>query len=248
MSVFIDLVLIGLFLFFLILFSKYGFARTVYKIGKTWLSMFCSAILGPWVADKVADLFLRESITNGIHKTLFGLVEANANDYNLGQLFENLPPAFVRFLEGLDINFASLEAEYGSTTYASEEIVYAISQRIAVPCIDVISSLIGHVICFVVPLIFFVWLNFEIRKRRMAFFRYVDQGVGVVMGLTIGYCAAWALAFVLRTIFQVVVCFDANSGVTAVYESTYVMRFLNEFHVIGFLKQMVLTFVEMLPF
>ena len=61
-------------------------------------------------------------------------------------------------------------------------------------------------------------------------------------------CAAWALAFVLRTIFQVVVCFDANSGVTAVYESTYVMRFLNEFHVIGFLKQMVLTFVEMLPF
>ena len=248
MSVVIDLVLFGLFLFFLIQFSKYGFARTVYKIGKTWLSMFCSAILGPWVADKVADLFLRDSITDGIYSTLFGLVEANANDYNLGQLFASLPPAFVRFLEGLDINFASLEAEYGTTTHASEDIVYAISQRIAVPCIDVISSLIGHVICFVVPLVFFVWLHFEIRKHRLAFFRYVDRGVGIVMGLTIGYCAAWGLAFVLRTIFQVVVCFDAHSGVTAVYESTYVMRFLNEFHVMDFLKQIVSTLIEMLPF
>ena len=67
MSIFIDLVLIVIFAVFVVIFSKNGFARTAYKIGKTWLSVFCSIILGPWLAGKLETLFLRQAITDGIN-------------------------------------------------------------------------------------------------------------------------------------------------------------------------------------
>ena len=246
-SVCIDLLLIGLFLFFLIRFAKYGFARTVYKIGKTWLSLFCSAALGPWVASWV-EKFIDSPITNGIHRTLQQLVENNANEYNLGQVFENLPAGFVRFLEHYGVDFAALEAEYGSSTYAGAEILRAISERLSAPCVENIASAIGHAVCFVVSLLFFAWLNFEIKKRRFAFFRYVDQFAGIVAGLAIGYCASFALALIIHMAFQVVVCFNAQSGVTRVYGQTYVLRFLNEFNVIEFLKNVWQAIVTSLPF
>ena len=90
--------------------------------------------------------------------------------------------------------------------------------------------------------------NVEINKRRFAFFRYVDQFVGTVAGLAIGYCVAYGVALLLHTVFQVIVCFNAQSGVTTVYEKTYVLRFLNEFNVIEFLKNVGEAFVSALPF
>ena len=236
MHIVIDLILISIFLAFAILFLKYGFARTAYRIGKTWLSVFCSMIIGPWVADKIDALFLRKALTNGINSTLTTLVENNANDYNLEQLFDALPQDFVSFLNSFGIDFAALEAEYGQSTYASREIIFAISEKIADPCIQMISSIIGHIICFVVPLIVFIYLNIQIRKRKVPFFRYVDHAFGLLVGLTIGYCLALATAMIISMVFQIVVCFNAESAVTSIYQKSYVLKFLNEFNTLGFIK------------
>ena len=241
MSIFIDLLLVAVFVFFAILFTKYGFARTAKKIGKTWLSVFCSMVLGPWVAGKLETLFLRKAITAGFNNTLTKLVENNPNDYDLAQLFARLPEGFVKFLNGYGINFADLEAEFGSSTTATTDIIRAISEKMATPCVGMISSIVGHVICFVVPLILFAWLDVQIRNRKYPFLRYVDHVSGFVVGATVGYCAAWGIAVVLYTMFQVVVCFDANSVVTKIYTNSYVFRFLNEFNTIEFLKKTLMT-------
>jgi hypothetical protein len=222
-----------------ILFLKFGFAKTVYKIGKAWLSVICSMVLGPWVAEQLQKLFLRRMITNAVHSTLSNLVNNNANEYNLGELFQNLPEGFVKFLGNYQVDPAALEAEFGSLTYASDEIMRTISGRLAAPCVSVVSGIIGHIVCFIVPLVFFVWLNMKIRSCRKPFFRYVDRVSGFVVGICVGYCAVVCVSLLLQSTFQVVLAFDMNSGVTDVYRKSLIFEFMTKFDTFTMIRNMI---------
>ena len=238
MSVFIDVCLCVIFAFFVFWFSKNGFAYTVYKIGKTWLSLLCSIVLGPYVTTSLQKWFLLDAVTTGVNNTLVQCVENNPNGYNLEQLFDNLPSGFVTFLEHVGISLPELEAIYGPSTETSEEILAEIARRIAAPCADALATIVGHIVCFVVTLIFFAWLKFEIRKRRIAFLRYIDHAIGFVAGIAIGYCAIWGISLLVSTTFQVLVAFDANSPVISIYNNSHILKFLNEFNVFNAIRQM----------
>jgi len=227
---------LAVFLFFVILFWKYGFARAIYKIGKNWMSVLCSALIGPKVSEFLQRLFLRKAITGGIQNALTTVVENNANDYNLEQLFANLPEGFSKFIGNYGVSFEALEAEFGSATYASPEIISAISERLAAPCIDMVSSIIGHVVGFIVPCVFFWWLNRKIRRSRKPFFRIVDRVSGVIIGLCVGYIAVVFASLFLQTMFQVVLAFDMNNGVLQVYEKSFIFRFLSKFDTLGAIR------------
>lgn len=237
MSVFIDICLCLVFVFFVVWFSKNGFAFAVYKIGKTWLSMLCSIALGPYVATSLQKWFLLDAVTSGVNNTLVQCVENNPNGYSLSQLFASLPDGFVAFLKHVGIDIAELESIYGSSTEGTEELLSDIAGRIAAPCAEALATIIGHVVCFVVALIFFAWIKLELRKRRIAFLRYLDHIVGFVAGAAIGYCAAWGLSLLISTIFQVVAAFDAHSAVIDVYNGSFILKFLNEFNLLGALQQ-----------
>lgn len=237
MSIFIDICLCLIFVFFVVWFSKNGFAFAVYKIGKTWLSMLCSIALGPYVASSLQEWFLLDSVTTGVNNTLVQFVENNPNGYNLSELFASLPDGFVAFLKHVGINLSELESIYGSSTDASSEILADISGRIAAPCAEALATLVGHIVCFVVALVFFAWIKFELRKRRIAFLRYIDHVVGFVAGAAIGYCAAWGMSLLISTVFQVVAAFDAHSAVIDIYNKSFILKFMNEFNLIGLLQQ-----------
>lgn len=234
MSIVIDAILVVLFLVFVIIFTKFGFAKTVHKIGKTWLAVFCSVILGPWLAGLLTDLFLREWIVGGVLKTLTSIVEENANGYNLEQLFANLPENFVNFLNHQGISLVELEAQYGSYAEANVEIMNGMAVQIATPCIAMVSTVIGYIVCFVIPRIFFWWIERKVDRSDdhpiLAFFDHVS---GFVSGAIVGYIAALGVALLIYTGFQVSLAFDTSTGVMTIYEKSYVFKFLNEFDTLG---------------
>lgn len=235
----IDVLLIATFLAFVITFLKNGFARTIYKIGKTWLSVVCSMMLGPWVSKLLQDLFLRRVITNGIYSALDNLVQNNANDYNLQQLFENLPESFTTLIGNYGVSFEALEHEFGSATQATPAILQTIAERLATPCIDITSSIIGHAVGFIVPLLFFGWLNLKIKRTRNTFFRVIDRISGLFAGVAVGYVAVVAISVALQTIFQIIVAFDMNNPVVIVYERSWVFRFFSNFDTIAAFKKVL---------
>ena len=236
MSIFVDVVLVAIFVILLVAFTKNGFVGTISDIGKTWISLFFSAVLNPFVSGRIHEWFLIDPLTKGINNTLTGLVENNPNDYNLAQIFEKLPKGFLGFLEHYEISIAELEAEYGSATLASDKILAEISLKIATPCSEMLSSIIAYVLCFIASLIFFAWLKMKIKQRMSPFFRFLDSVMGLIVGAAIGYCAVFVVSVVTYTIFQVIVVFDANSPVTAVYENSYVFKFITEFDLLGVIK------------
>ena len=224
----IDVLLVAVFLFFVLLFLKFGFAKAVYKIGKSWISIVCSLILGPLVAGKVRDVFLDKFITDGLYSGLKIYIDQNANGYNLHQLFNNLPDGFVKFIGSYNVDIGLLEAEFGAIEHPSSEIVMVIAQRLAAPCISMLSGIIGYLVCFFVPLIFFTWLNLKIRRCRRPFFRHVDRVSGLFVGIAIGFCASVALSILIQTIFQVTLAFDMKSSVADIYKDSIIFDFLTK--------------------
>lgn len=238
MSVFIDVALIITFVLFVISFTKNGFAGTIIRIGKTWISLFFSSVLNPLVSGMINDWFLFRPVQSGINNTLVALIENNPNKYNLSQLFDKLPAGFLGLLRHFGISLSELEAEYGSATEASEQILGDIATKIATPCAKAISGILAYIVCFIASLLFFVWLNRKIKQRRTPFFRFIDGIMGFVIGTAVGACAVFGIVTVIYTVFQIIIVFDASSSVTAVYEGSYVFKYVNELDAIGMLKNL----------
>lgn len=72
--------------------------------------------------------------------------------------------------------------------------------------------------------------------RRLRFVRFVNGALGFIMGTAIGCCILIGASVLLLTLFQVVVAYDANSPVTAIYENSHLFKFINESGIWGILK------------
>lgn len=240
MFIVFDLLLVAVFVFIIVFFSKNGMAHSLHKLGKTFLSAFCTIVLGPWAAAKLETLFIRSAITNGAYNSLSALVEKNANGYDLAQIFEKLPDGFVNFLHSFGADLESLEAQYGSYTGASDEILHGMAEKVADPCVSVLSSLIGHLVCFFVPFLVMLWLDIKLKNReKHKFLRVIDHISGGIIGLALGYGAVVGLSVLCYTMFQVIVAFNSASGVMNIYNSSYIMKFLNEFDTVNFLTTVI---------
>ena len=237
-----DVLIILVFLGVVVFFAKHGLDRAIHMIGKAWLSAACALFIGPRITEFLENLFIRDGINAAVHSSLTDLIEHNANGYNLAELFANLPAGFVRFLDGLGASLTALEAEFGSYTEAGPEIVRAMAERIAAPCIGAISTIIGSFLAFIIPFLFFKWIEFEIKKDNShAYFRVFDHVGGVLVGMAAGYALVLGIALLTRTIFQVIVAFDASIPVMDVYNSSFIFKFLAEFDTFGTVSRLIQT-------
>lgn len=241
MSIIIDVVIVIIFLGVLVFFTKFGLDKAILKIGNAWLSLACALFIGPKITGLLENLIINDLITNAVHGTLIELIDHNVNGYNLSELFDNLPASFVNFLDGLGASLTALEAEFGSYTEASAEIIRAMAERIAEPCIAVISNIIGSVVAFIVPWLFFRWLDFEIKKDRLAFFRFFDHVGGFLVGAAAGYALVLGIALLTRTCFQIIVAYDASVKVMDIYNNSFVFKFLGEFDTFGAIQRLLQT-------
>ena len=241
-SILIDVLFLGLFIWIIVFFTKYGLSKSIEKIGKVWLSLALTFVIGPLVTGLLEDMIFTKLITNAVYGTLVDLIEHNANGYNLSELFEKLPTGFVNLLDNLDASLTSLEAEFGSYTYASDNIIHAMAERIAAPCISLISTFIGLVLGFIVPFLFFKWLKYEIKKDNShPFFQKMDRFGGFLVGVIGGYLLAMALALFTRMMFQTIVAFDAAKDLMPIYQNSFLFRFLGEFDIFGAGKRLIDT-------
>ena len=243
MNIVVDIVLIVIAIIFIVFFTKYGLDRALYKIGKAWLALACAFFLGPMITSFLEDLFITNMVTNAIHSSLKELIAHNANGYNLAELFASMPANFVNFLDGLGASLTALEAEFGSYTQASDTIIRAMAERIAAPCVSGISTILGHILGFVIPWLFMKWIAYELKKdAKHKFFRTCDHIGGFIVGVCVGYVAIMGLSILTSTIFQVIVAFDSSVQVMDIYDKSIVFKFLAEFDAFGTIAKLFQSF------
>ena len=238
MSIVIDILLVATLVFFIVWYTKHGFARTIYRIGRTWLSLFTSLVVGPIVSGRIEAWFLSDSVTNKICSTLEGALAASDTGKNLEALFSKLPSGFVKLLSMFDIRLEVLEETYGASTEASHEMLMSISEKISIPLASLVAGILGHVFCFLVTFFFFQWINFQIRKRRVPLLRYIDHIFGFIVGVALGCTVVVAASMLLHTALQVIVAFKADSNAMQLYDKSFIFKFVSGLDVFGMFKQM----------
>ena len=182
-------------------------------------------------------------VTNAVHVSLNNLITHNANGYNLAELFASMPENFVNFLDSLGVSLSALEAEFGSYTEASDTIIRTMAERIATPCVSGISTILGHVIGFIVPWLFMKWISYQLENdARHKFLQVCDHIGGFIVGTGVGYAAVMGISILLSTIFQVIVAFDSSVQVMAIYNNSIVFKFLAEFDALGTLSRLFQAF------
>ena len=237
MSILIDVVLVLVFGLFVFKFTKDGFIMTLVKIGGKWLSVFVSLVLSPIVTGRLHEWVLLRHITSGIKSTLVGILESNPNGYNLEDLFTHLPNGFRGLLDYFGVSLASIEAEYGSASAATDAMLGEIALKIATPCSETIASILSYIICFVFSALFFWWLRRNVQRiMRHSFFRYVDIASGFLIGTVLGICVVFLLVTVTFTVFQLFIVYDASSTVMDIYNKSYVFRFLKSINMMQIVR------------
>ncbi len=227
MSIVIDLLLIAIGIFFIVLFTKNGFATTTTKIGKAWETLFTTLVLSPWVANLFEKWVLLNPLTKGIQSALNAAVNNNPNGYSLHELFEHLPEGLRHLLESNGLGIGTLEAKYG--TQATTEILHAIAEGVATPIAHIAASFLSMITTALVCYFFFRWLEIKTQQRKISFFRVMDHVTGFIVGTAIGYFVITILSLVLHTSFQVVVALDSTSNILDLYQKSYVFKFATEF-------------------
>ena len=242
MSIAVDILLVLVFASVLFFFARKGLDSAVERLGKIWLDIAFALIVSPILMQVFEAVLLRDLITDAVHGTLVDLIAHNANGYNLAELFENMPQNFVNLLDGLGASLATLEAEFGSYTEASDTILEEMAARIAAPCVKAVSSIVSFGLGILVPKIFRAWIRHELKKdSKRRFFRFLDRVDGLLVGVALGYLAVLGLSIVTRTVFQVIVAFDASIQVMPVYERSYIFKFLAEFDTFGAISDLIHT-------
>lgn len=238
MSIAIDVLLVVVLLVFSIRFTRVGFAKTVFRIGKTWLSLFTALVIGPVISGRIEAWFLSDTITGGICTTLERALENSTTGYNIQALFDHLPDGFVSFLEWFKISLVDLEATYGSLTEPNHEMLMEISELLAAPLASFASNLFGHIICFLITFFFFKWINLQIRKRRVPFLRYIDHIFGFIVGTSIGCAVVVGGSILARTVFQIILAFNGDSTIMSIYDNSYIFKFLGDLDIVGIFSQL----------
>ena len=201
-------------------------------------------VISPFFSAIIHDLFLSDTITNGIYNTLSNIVANNPNGYSISELFASLPGGFVSFLSYHNISLPELEAIYGPATEASEEILLAIAERIALPTADTVSTIVSYGLGFIIPFFFFKWLNAKImsikdsEEKGRVFLRRMDTACGVITGFAIGAAVAILASTVVFTIFQIIMAFNAESVVMEIYDKSFIFKFISSFDILGIIMNL----------
>ena len=255
MSIVIDILIVLILVAVAFIFTRIGFTKTVYHVGKSWVSLFTSMIVGPFISDSIRALFLSDTITNGICNTLTKTLDNSPTGQNIQALFANLPDGFISFLEWFNISLPELEATYGSATQPSHDMLMEISRLIATPLASFTASILGHIVSFLIPFFAVAWLkriqikNTELAKdpniqsdpkkmKKLARVHLVDKILGCVVGIAIGSAALIAASILTHTVFQVIIAFNGHSDIMAVYDNSYVFKFLVNIDIVGIISQL----------
>ena len=187
MSWILDVLIIVIFLGTVIKYTCQGFVKSFLDFGRTLIAAFLAWLFGPKLAVVIAEKVIGNRIKQKTYNILASSFEGASDKFNLAQLFEQAPDGFIRLVERLGGNISELEAKYGHMTEASREDLVELSHSIAQPITNIISTLFGYLIIFLVASLCFAILSKLITKIfELPVLKQFNRLLGFILGLIFG--------------------------------------------------------------
>ncbi len=215
--VIIDILLIAVGILIVLLYAKRGFLKSLIHSLKTVLAFVIAYFLGGKLATVFADTFVGGAVRESVYKKVNDL-------YHVGAVsVDEIGSSFPSFLINDEVR-AKLSAANGS----GEDWINAVTDAVSAPIINVISTVIGYILVFILALVG-LWILAAVLTKIIKHITILKV-LNTVLGALFGIVLAFALLFVISS----TIAFFAVD--TAFYANSAVLKFFGDFKLPGALQ------------
>ncbi len=215
MTLFIDLILIGVFVGFTVAGYRKGFVKMLISCFKNLAAFLIAFFTAPKLGEIIAKMSFMDNVRVTVAEkltTLLGTDSATAEDVK--RIINSEQNAFAEFAErmGVDTNAVSKVAEN-----AVGNVNEAVGEYIAEPCVSVLSCVIAFVIVFVVSVLAIKLVGVVLSLIvKLPVLHASNKILGIVTGALLGLFWVFIITAVIRTASP----FFADNIMVATLEST----------------------------
>lgn len=201
-SFFIDLLLIAICIFTVILGTKRGFVKTLLSFLSTIVALVCSYTFTPIFATFLKEKFFLAPIADSIADTIRSIIPTTNGSYNFELLFDDMPQTLSAILERYNVDPDSLREATSAMPEQGEEAVSVLSEMIALPIVDMITTVVAFVTIFVVLVVVLTIISVVLNS---VFKLPVLKSANTFLGFILGLATAIVILFVYSSLVSTLV-------------------------------------------
>lgn len=103
-----------------------------------------------------------------------------------------------------------------------------------------LSRVLGYICVFIVTFVGATVLMFIFRQIKIPILHKLDKLLGVLIGAALGLLTVSLVAVMLNSLLSAMTMISKNEIYIDVYNNSYVFRFINEFNIFGFIKDVLM--------
>ena len=243
MSAFFDLFI--LVVIAITVFSGYrrGFVQSVMGLASSILAFFAAVYFTPYLGAYICENYLLGAISSEVAETLSSLLRISSGSaISTSQLFGDMPEALSAILErfGTDIN--AFTSRFSTAMPATDTLVEQMSDYIARPAAEMISSAIAFIVIFIAVSIVLAIVTMIIGMVcELPALKQLNEVMGLVFGVICAAVYAVIFSVVFVHLADVLAVFDPSMFSQNMIDSTYLVKFFSEFR-ISMLTELLTTY------
>ena len=213
MKLLIDIILLGIIIGFMVVGYRKGFVKTVLSCLKNIVAFFIafkfSSLLAKWLKDQFFMVKAKEVIGEKVAEFL-GTNSVTDND--IGPLLDSEHAGFLDFIDKMGIDVDALRNAVQSTDATVND---AISEYIATPCVNALSSVIAFILLFAGTLIVIAIVGWILGAfSKLPIIKGTNKFLGGIIGLAFGIF----IAFVVASLIRIVIPYFSDTAVISSLE------------------------------
>lgn len=103
-----------------------------------------------------------------------------------------------------------------------------------------LSRVLGYICVFIVTFIGATILIFIFKQIKIPIISKLDKLLGILIGAALGVLTVSLIAVMLNSLLSAMTWISNNDTYIEVYNNSYVFKFINEFNIFGFIKDVLM--------
>ena len=235
MSIFFDVLLIGVILFFVIKYAIKGLIQAIFSFGKFVFSVILAIVIGKPVAAWISDGFMRKWLSDGVYGKICKHI---VDGQSLSEFFSEIPEPFVRLVKLCGGDLSMLQQKY-SNAENSEVVIRDMASTIATPVADVASAIIAFIAVFLIAFVVLSIVASLLKKVKVPVVTGIDKVLGFVLGIVLGLLSASMLSTVIYTVLELVSTVNNNPDIMNIYYNSVVLEFIHKINIFSFIRELL---------
>lgn len=201
MWLFLDIIIVAIFVILAISGAKRGLIKSVLGIGVVIVSILITMNFYTYLADYFRSTVVYANLTENLNEKIQEYVSNTMDEEQMSELFETAPAGISALLSGFGMTAEEVSKKYSEFIVAGEEnVAESIADYIVGPAANTLSGALAVLVMFIVCV---VVLNLGVRILDLVFKLPVLNVANKIGGFALGVLMAFLFSFVFCTVVNI---------------------------------------------